>query len=85
MDEIEVLIKIPKEDYEFIYDEFADGDMPDGKSLTRTTLYAIAKGTVLSKGHGRLIDADAILEDPFGNTYKDIDIAETIIEADKGV
>lgn len=52
MDEIEVLIKISKEDYEFIYDEFADGDMPDGKSLTRTILYAIANGTVLPKGHG---------------------------------
>ena len=44
---------------------------------------AIVNGTVLTKGHGRLIDADAILEEPFGNTYKDIDIAETIIEADK--
>jgi len=29
-----------------------------------------------------LIDADAVLEEPIGNTYKDIDIAETIIEAD---
>lgn len=60
MDEIEVLIKIPKEDYEFIYDEFADGDMPDGKSLTRTILYAIAKGTVLPKGHDKLILACAV-------------------------
>lgn len=65
MDEIEVLIKIPKEDYEFIYDEFADGDMPDGKSLTRTTLYAIAKGTVLPKGHGRLIEADEVSKGKF--------------------
>lgn len=30
----------------------------------------------------RLIDADAVLSDPFGDTYKDIDAAETIIEAD---
>lgn len=30
----------------------------------------------------KLIDADAVLEDPYVNTYKDIDIAETIIEAD---
>ena len=37
----------------------------------------------LPKGHGRLIDADAVLVEPFGNTYKDMDIAETIIEADK--
>ena len=46
---------------------------------------AIRKGIPLPKGHGRLIDADAILEDPFGNTYKDINIAETIIEADKEI
>ena len=43
---------------------------------------AIMNGTPLPKGHGRLIDADAVLEEPIGNTYKDIDIAETIIEAD---
>ena len=45
---------------------------------------AIAHGIVLPKGHGRLIDADAVLEEPIGNTYEDIDIAETIIEADRG-
>lgn len=44
---------------------------------------AVLHGTELPKGHGRLIDADAVLEEPIGNTYKDIDIAETIIEADK--
>lgn len=43
----------------------------------------ILNGTTLPKGHGRLIDADAVLSDPFGDTYKDIDVAETIIEADK--
>ena len=47
------------------------------------TLPANAQSTPLPKGHGRLIDADSILEDPIGNTYKDIDIAETIVEADK--
>ena len=44
---------------------------------------AIGNGKTLPKGHGRLIDADAVLVEPFGNTYKDIDIAETIIEADR--
>lgn len=44
---------------------------------------AIGNGTPLPKGHGRLIDADAVLVEPFGNTYKDLDIAETIIEADR--
>lgn len=46
-------------------------------------VWQVKNGTELPKGHGRLIDADAVLEEPIGNTYKDIDIAETIIEADK--
>lgn len=96
MDEIEVLIKIPKEDYEFIYDEFADGDMPDGKSLTRTILYAIAKGTVLPKGHGDLKDYDTIKseyirkmsvfmsdEERMDLLCTIVDEAEAVIEADK--
>ena len=49
----------------------------------KTAEQIVANGTPLPKGHGRLIDADAVLDDPFGNTYKDLDIAETIIEADK--
>lgn len=46
-------------------------------------IQGIKNSTPLPKGHGRLIDADAVLEEPFGNTYKDIDTAETIIEADE--
>lgn len=45
-------------------------------------LKAFKNATPLPKGHGRLIDADAVLEEPIGNTYIDIDIAETIIEAE---
>lgn len=45
---------------------------------------AIKNGILLPQGHGRLIDADAVLVEPFGNTYKDLDIAETIVEADGG-
>ena len=52
---------------------------------------AIKKGTPLPKGHGRLIDADALrCENADFDTYNDyctmfdeIDIAPTIIEADK--
>jgi len=55
---------------------------------------AIAKGTVLPKGHGRLIDADSLRAgyniDLEGNlvgyryiTKRDIDNAPTILEADK--
>jgi hypothetical protein len=65
-------------------------DVPDRvykaiKNSTKPLLYVehlIQEGTALPKGHGRLIDADAVLEEPIGNTYKDIDIAETIIEAE---
>ena len=52
---------------------------------------AIAKGKLLPKGHGRLMDADEIqFENAEFDTYGDysrafdaIDEAETIIEADK--
>ena len=53
------------------------------ESLSTALKIHVANGTPLPKGHGRLIDADAVLEEPIGNTYKDIDIAETIVEADK--
>lgn len=60
---------------------FDNGDI-DAVDMRRACV-AIRKGTPLPKGHGRLIDADAVLVEPFGDTYKDIDIAETIIKADK--
>ena len=52
---------------------------------------AIANGTPLPKGHGRLIDADALLKDVKDNsesyfaddfTHEWVDVAPTIIEAD---
>jgi len=76
METVEVLIRIPKHDYYYI---LSQGDTRGTPHLAE----AIRNGIVLPKKHGRLIDADAVLEDPYGNTYKDINIAETIIEADK--
>lgn len=74
---IELVIKLPEEKWEVIqkrmYCNIFDLNMWN----------AIKNGTPLPKGHGRLIDADAVLAEPIGNTYKDIDIAETIIEADE--
>ena len=32
METVEVVIRIPKQDFDFIKDEFADGDMPDEKT-----------------------------------------------------
>ena len=71
-----------------VIDRYVDGHGYRYKDLTRTTVIeslaqAVHKGVPLPKGHGRLIDADAVLVEPFGNTYKDIDTAETIIEADE--
>ena len=53
-------------------------------SMAERIIDSVFQGKKLPKGHGRLIDADSILEDPFGNTYKDLDIAETIVEVDTG-
>lgn len=54
MEEIEVVIKIPQEEYETIVNSEDCGL----HTLTR----AIAHGTILPKGHGRLIDADGACE-----------------------
>lgn len=84
METVEVVIKLPKEVYEAIQQiDRIISDRRNGKTIEFALWNGFKNGTVLPKGHGRLVDADAILEDPYGNTYKDIDIAETIIEADK--
>ena len=73
---MQIVIDIPEEDYIRLRDEGMFGNVTTFKR-------AVREGTPLPKGHGRLIDADAVLVEPFGNTYKDLDIAETIIEADR--
>ena len=75
-----IVIDIPDEEYEEIICDEACGL----NTLTR----AIAQGRVLPKGHGRLIDGDALKEKMKGtqryfHIKYDIDEAPTIIEADK--
>jgi len=53
MSDIELVIKLPEAEYDLIVNDEACGL----NVLTR----AIAKGTKLPKGHGILIDADAII------------------------
>lgn len=78
---IDIVITIDDCKYEEIKE---DAEKFRSKRMVVPYLYkVIESGTPLPKGHGRLIDADAVLEDPIGNTYKDIDIAETIIEAER--
>jgi hypothetical protein len=81
MADIELVIKIPEEEYEMIINSEDCGL----HTLTR----AIAHGTILSKGHGRLIDADNISFSQFfdagdyAQARRGIYEAQTIIEADK--
>ena len=79
MTNIELVIKIPKELYEKCK---RMGD-------TRDTLYeSIRNGIILPEMHGKLIDADALV-DSLGSSDRDIyckgvieEEAQTIIEAD---
>lgn len=84
MENIELVIKMPENLYQHIMSmQFYIPGRGSGKTTLGLIIAAIKNGTPLPKGHGRLIDADAVLADPFGNTYKDIEIAETIIEAER--
>ena len=87
METVEVVIRMPKQDFDFIKDEFADGDMPDEKDLKETIYYAIANGTVLPKRHGDLKDVDEIERIwKKGNYVRSaLLFAPTVIEADKEV
>ena len=96
---IEVVIKIPEEDYKLIK-ETEKKEPSDLNYISRK----IVTGTVLPKGHGRLIDADTLKKDDevtewislnpvrtgkmlksFSELFvKKIDATKTIIEADKG-
>lgn len=63
MADIELAIKISEEEYEMIVNSEDCGL----HTLTR----AIAHGTILPKGHGRLIDADSLRQDLFCHRYSD--------------
>jgi hypothetical protein len=87
MSDIELVIKIPEEEYKNICLMSKDG--------IRMALYDwIAHGTPLPKGHGRMGDLDALREEVSSwgmNDYEPsdftdaIDQADTIIEADKEI
>lgn len=79
MSDIELVIKIPEEMYEIIQDSTKYID-----EVARVCEDAVKVGTPLLSGHGRLIDADALMRD-YGNPDIEIllDNMDTIIEADK--
>ncbi|MEE3484538.1 MAG: hypothetical protein VZQ98_09495 [Bacteroidales bacterium] len=86
MADIELVIKIPEESYKNMKNQVNKRDYPD-MQIGR----AIAEGTPLPKGHGRIGDLDALrCENADFDTYNDycimfdeIEAAETIIGADK--
>ena len=89
---VELVIKIPEDTYKHIMSMqfYIPGSRSD-KSLLEEILKAIRTGTLLPKKHGRLIDADAFIEQESCCGYiEDMDIdyfkqnIPTIIKADKG-
>ena len=95
---MKLVIDIPDEDYEFIKDmrSVVIGGRGGCRTIQYNVINAIMNGTPVPKGHGRLIDADALKMDKrvCGDRYlsgsplfvanKVIEQAPTIIEADKG-
>ena len=83
---MKIVIDIPDNEYEY-YKTYG----LDGGTINKVIDNAILGGTVLPKGHGRLIDADAYIDKTAEcNWLDDISVDEfnritpTIIEADKG-
>ena len=88
METVEILVRIPKHDYNYI---LSQGDTRGTPHLAE----ALAKGSVLPKGHGNLIDGDALSHEIYCNAdittvhtcfssiYRLVKEAHSIIEADE--
>lgn len=89
MEDIELVIKIPKAEYNYIL-KSNDSIFADCASK-ECMMHSIKNGTPLPKGHGRLIDADELKKNMYHDSKRfenavavaQIDWADTIIEADK--
>lgn len=47
---MKLVIDISEEEFDCVFDRYADGEMPDDKSVTDLALYAIASGTEVKHG-----------------------------------
>ena len=72
---VELVIKIPEEQYSLIMQ--SDSNAIELFVSKEAMMYAIKNGTLLPKGHGRLIEAKEI------RNYLTLADVPTIIEADK--
>ena len=74
---MKIVIRIPKEYYNAIK------AIPDNQCTF--DMLVIKNGKQLPQGHGRLVDADALVKsDCYWETEYEVTNAPTIIEADKG-
>ena len=94
---MQLVVELPDEYYKALLNSshvyLTMGGRGNGKTFVSTILVAVVNGTPLPKGHGRLIDADALddtcewchTDDDGSWCYKckDIDNAPTIIEAEE--
>lgn len=79
MADVDLVIKIP----DYLYEDIKNSNTIFRED-ERTCYEAVKNGTPLPKGHGRLIDADALQEDClWWETDLEVSKAPTIIEADK--
>ena len=78
---MQIMIDIPKDDY---YDILQYAELKANTEFENLMIVAIKNGTPLPKGHGRLIDADAIDTSWSDNeVIETLQDAPTVIEADK--
>lgn len=98
MADVELVIKVPEVYFEALKktEEIVSGQR-SGKTLMSVIYERVANGTLLPKGHGKLIDVNDLLEEicledtkenrklNLGEiiTLEDIDRIEPVIEADK--
>ena len=92
---MKIVIDIPDDDYEFVKEQVDTEYCNDVRQINNRLYQIIANGTVLPKGHGRLIDADSAskdinaFQDAFAmytdnmGKYNIVCAAPTVIEADK--
>ena len=84
MADIELVIKIPEELYNRFGYEYSEESLIS-KYTNDAILEAFCNGTPLPKGHGRLIDADAVYDDFEHGEYDfeaALEYAPTIIPAE---
>lgn len=88
---MKIVIEVSEKDYQNFLSQYM-ADILDEKTPSHRAKIAIANGTPLPKGHGRLIDAAELRMDTEWNehigcftaySHSEIVNAETVVEADK--